>query len=102
MDSMKDSYHTHYDHHSKPSSHALPTQETCLLSSPPTPRPYHPSPRVLPRKPLCCTVSTKLAPLKFFLELAWTHMGPRWLKIARHGLGTNLEKMIFDHFWAHR
>ena len=52
----------------------------------------HPSPLHThsPRTPLCYTVSPKIGQgFKAFLELAWAHVGPRWLKIAL--------KHLFEH-----
>ena len=48
----------------------------------------HPSPLIpaFPTEPLCCTVIPKIAHFKASLELAWAHVGPRWLKIALNHL----------------
>ena len=56
-----------------------PQQASCT----PHLSPLHPH---SPRTPLKCTISPKIAYFKAFLELAWAHMGPRWLKIALNQL----------------
>ena len=55
-----------------------------------------------PRDP-CCTITPKIAHFKAFLELAWAHVGPRWLKLAVTTYlstpsiqGTIIEKIILD------
>ena len=69
----------------KPSSVAL---LACPLAPPLAPLPYHPSPRI-PLTTLGCTISPKIAHFKAILELAWTHMGPRWLRSPeRHAPST--------------
>ena len=69
-----------------------------------------PFPLCSPYDPFCCTISPKIAHFKGFLELAWAHMGPRWLTMALiatvlstpSGAATALEKIILDRFWTHR
>ena len=69
--------------------HAPSTPPPITIPLQPSPKPFlalfaplRDMPSALPRSSLCCTVSPKIAHSKAFLELAWAHVGPRWLKIA--------------------
>ena len=77
-------------------------QETC-----PTALLSHPSPITAPPAfplhphslctPLYSTTIPKIAHFKAFLELAWAHVGPRWLKMALNHL-SELSKWSRNNF----
>ena len=83
-------------------------QETYPPTLFPHPSPITP-PRAFPVDPPCCSVCPKIAHLRAVLELAWAHVGPRWLKITlKHTFehpkwpGHNFGKVIVDHFWTRK